>query len=102
MALDEFSAEPLSPSAEEVFILGNATTRRRFLLQVTAALAALALGPRFLKLAQAATVEAAKTADAAAVGTLHLKINGKAFALEQLDPRITLLDLLREHLQLTG
>jgi xanthine dehydrogenase YagT iron-sulfur-binding subunit len=100
MTRDEFSAP--SPSAEEVFILGNATTRRRFLLHVTAALAALALGPRFLNLAQAAAAEAAKAADAGAAGALHLKINGKTFVLEQLDPRVTLLDLLREHLQLTG
>jgi xanthine dehydrogenase YagT iron-sulfur-binding subunit len=78
------------------------TTRRRFLLQVTAATAAFALGPRFLSLAQAASTEAARTASAAATGATHLKINGKAFALEQLDPRVTLLDLLREHLQLTG
>lgn len=32
---------------------------------------------------------------------VKLKINGKDFALE-LDPRVTLLDLLREHLDLTG
>ncbi len=65
-------------------------------------MAAVTLGPRFLSLAQAATAEATKTADAAAVGALHLKINGKEFALEQLDSRVTLLDLLREQLHLTG
>lgn len=59
-------------------------------------------GRVFLSLAQAATAEATKTADAAAVGALHLKINGKEFALEQLDSRVTLLDLLREQLHLTG
>jgi xanthine dehydrogenase YagT iron-sulfur-binding subunit len=32
---------------------------------------------------------------------VHLKINGKDYTL-QLDPRVTLLDALREHLHLTG
>jgi xanthine dehydrogenase YagT iron-sulfur-binding subunit len=32
---------------------------------------------------------------------VHLKINGKTYALE-IDPRVTLLDALRERLQLTG
>jgi xanthine dehydrogenase YagT iron-sulfur-binding subunit len=32
---------------------------------------------------------------------VHLRVNGRAYALD-LDPRTTLLDALREHLQLTG
>jgi xanthine dehydrogenase YagT iron-sulfur-binding subunit len=74
------------------------------LLQVTAAATAVTLGPRFLALAQAATVEAGKTAHLSAAETVnvHLKINGKDYAVEQLDPRVTVLDLLRERLHLTG
>lgn len=87
--------------AETALIFGR-TTRRKFLLQVTAATAAFTLGPRFLNLAQAATAQAAKTAKMAENGAVHLKINGKEFAIEQLDPRATLLDVLREQLHLTG
>lgn len=91
----------MGKSTDTALIFGR-TTRRKFLLQVTAATAAFALGPRFLNLAQAATAQAAKTARMAENGALHLKINDKNFVLEQLDSRTTLLDLLREHLQLTG
>jgi xanthine dehydrogenase YagT iron-sulfur-binding subunit len=91
----------MDESAETALIFGR-TTRRKFLLQVTAATAAFALGPRFLNLAQAATAQAAKTARMIENGAVHLKINGKEFALEQLDPRATLLDVLREQLHLTG
>ena len=88
----------------ESMSFGNLATRRKFLLQVTAAAAAVTLGPRFLALAQAATVEAGKTAhlSAAEIVNVHLKINGKDYAIEQLDPRVTVLDLLRERLHLTG
>jgi xanthine dehydrogenase YagT iron-sulfur-binding subunit len=88
----------------ESMIFGNLATRRKFLFQVTAAAAAVTLGPRFLALAQAATVEAGKTAHLSAAETVNvrLKINGKDYAIEQLDPRVTVLDLLRERLHLTG
>jgi xanthine dehydrogenase YagT iron-sulfur-binding subunit len=104
---DEFDSHgkrDASPTHIESMIFGNLATRRKFLLQVTAAAAAVTLGPRFLALAQAATVEAGKTAHLSAAETVnvHLKINGKDYAVEQLDPRVTVLDLLRERLHLTG
>jgi xanthine dehydrogenase YagT iron-sulfur-binding subunit len=92
------------PMPIESTAFGNLATRRKFLLQVAAATAAVTLGPRFLALAQAATVEAGKTARLSAAETvsIHLKINGKDYSIEQLDPRVTVLDLLRERLNLTG
>src|SRR5881394_3588310 len=99
---DECWKSPLRKQSGEFLVFGNAVTRRRFVLQMTAATVAISLGPRFFSLAQAAASEAAKTMQEASAGPLHLKINGKAIVLEQIDPRVTLLDLLREHLQLTG
>jgi xanthine dehydrogenase YagT iron-sulfur-binding subunit len=92
------------PTRVESMIFSNLATRRKFLLQVTAAAAAVTLGPRFLALAQAATLEAGKTAHLSAAETVnvHLKINGRDYAIDQLDPRVTVLDLLRERLHLTG
>ena len=94
--------KPRPRKSPEFLVFGNAVTRRRFVLQITAATAAISLGPRFFSLAQAAASEATKTVEAASAGALHLKINDKAIAIEQLDPRVTLLDLLREQLHLTG
>ncbi len=99
----ESPSGPLRPDEiDELLIFGGHATRRKFLFQVSAATAAVTLGPRFLSLAQAATLEATKTAEGAGAATVHLKINGKDYALEQLDTRVTLLDLLRERLNLTG
>jgi xanthine dehydrogenase YagT iron-sulfur-binding subunit len=102
MTPDERWKPPPRNRSGEFLVFGNAVTRRKFVLQMTAATAALSLGPRFFSLAQAAGSEASKTVEAASAGAVHLKINGKAVAIDQLDPRVTLLDLLREHLQLTG
>ncbi|MBA2744074.1 MAG: 2Fe-2S iron-sulfur cluster binding domain-containing protein [Chthoniobacterales bacterium] len=84
---------------DELLVFGSPSTRRKFLKQVAATSAAVTLGPGLLSFgsAQAATT----MAPPAAAGAVKLKINGKDFAL-QLDPRTTLLDTLREHLQLTG
>jgi len=94
------------PSAQigNALIFRTRTSRRHFLLQVSAAIAAFTLGPRFLALAQAAAAEATKTADLATHDAVNvrLKINGKDYTLDQLDPRVTVLDLLRERLHLTG
>ncbi len=72
-------------------------TRRVFLKQAAGTSAALALGPHLLSM-QAAEP---KTAAAAEMVDVGLVINGREAAL-RLDPRVTLLDALREHLQLTG
>jgi xanthine dehydrogenase YagT iron-sulfur-binding subunit len=80
---------------------GNPETRRKFLKQFTVTSAAMTLGPRLIGISSASAAE--KTAAAAvenAVG-VHLKVNGKDYALK-LDPRTTLLDCLRENLHLTG
>ncbi len=72
-------------------------SRREFLLASSAA-AALALLPR----GNAATATAVAAPNAApALMKVAFNINGKPRELE-LDPRTTLLDALREHLQLTG
>ena len=72
-------------------------TRRVFLKQVAGTSAALALGPHLLSM-RAAEPNTAAGAEMVDVG---LVINGRETAL-RLDPRVTLLDALREHLHLTG
>src|SRR5437588_11061414 len=71
------------------------TSRRRFLLQVTAAIAAFTLGPRFLALAQAAAAGATNTADLSThdVVLVRLRLLGKDYAIHQLDPRVAVLEL---------
>lgn len=70
---------------------GNFDLSRRDVLKLGAAATA---APMMTKAQQAAT-------DAAVVTTVSLTVNGKTHALK-LDTRTTLLDALREHLQLTG
>ncbi len=72
------------------------TTRREFIAQTSTFTAALAL-------AASASGKVAKKLSAAQPGmmTVSLDINGKRKTLE-IDPRTTLLDALRENLQLTG
>lgn len=106
--------EPLDPAElagidptgglDELLIFGSPATRRHFLKQVAGTSAAISLGPALMGIG---SVEAAETSAppaggaSAGVNALQLKINGKAHQLE-IDPRTTLLDALREHLQLTG
>ena len=107
-------SEPLDPSnlpdidpaggLDDLLIFGSPETRRRFLKQVAGTSAALTLGPAFMRIGPAQAAKApATSAGVAPAGTasVHLKINGKAYALE-IDPRVTLLDALRERLNLTG
>src|SRR6266513_1081888 len=83
-------------------ILGYLETRRKFIKQVAGTSAAIAIGPSLLS---AASLDQAKATSAAGAASdsvkVNLKINGKAYALD-VDPRVTLLDALRERLQLTG
>lgn len=96
---NEFPGEEL----DETLIFGSPVSRRKFLLQVAAATAAITLGPRFAALAQAATTEATKTAAAGAnTMAVKLKINGQEMTFDAIDTRTTLLDLLRENIHLTG
>jgi xanthine dehydrogenase YagT iron-sulfur-binding subunit len=86
----------------ELSILGYPKTRRKFIKQVAGTSAAIAIGPNLLS---AASLDQAEATNAAGPATdsvkVKLKINGKAYALD-VDPRVTLLDALRERLQLTG
>lgn len=104
-----FGALPQGASEADIdhqLLFGNPATRRVFLKQIAGTSAALALGPRLLSAAQAATPAGPSTVTALTppIGALdvHLKINGQEFTLPQLDPRVSLLDALRERLHLTG
>jgi xanthine dehydrogenase YagT iron-sulfur-binding subunit len=94
----ESEADELS----ELSILGYLETRRKFIKQVAGTSAAIAIGPNLIGAASLdqgdATSAAGATSDSVNV---HLKINGKAYTLD-IDPRVTLLDALRERLHLTG
>ena len=89
-----------SEPADQSFIFGSVETRRRFIKKAAVTSAAITLGPRLASFgAETATRAAAN--NQIIMADLHLKINGAAHALK-IDPRTSLLDLLREHLQLTG
>src|SRR5438477_4893899 len=98
----ERSADRDQPHGDETWhSFGNPETRRKFLKQFTVTSAAMTLGPRLIGISSASAAE--KTAEPAVENAVdvHLKVNGKDYALK-LDPRTTLLDALREHLHLTG
>jgi len=93
---------------EHQLVFGNPATRRAFLKQIAGTSAALALAPHLLgpssasaALDTAASVTTTTTPPLGATDVV-LKINGREIALPQLDPRVTLLDALRERLDLTG
>ena len=86
----------------ELSILGYLETRRKFIKQVAGTSAAIAIGPNLLSAASVDQAGATSAAGAASdMVKVNLKINGKDYALD-VDPRVTLLDALRERLQLTG
>jgi xanthine dehydrogenase YagT iron-sulfur-binding subunit len=89
---------------DDILIFGEPETRRRFLKQVAGTSAAITLGPSLMGISSARAASPTSTpaggVPAGAV-SVHLKINGQEHALE-LDPRVTLLDTLRERLHLTG
>jgi len=77
-------------------------TRRKFIKQVAGTSAAIAIGPNLLSAASLDQAEATRAAGPASdLVKVNLKINGKDYALD-VDPRVTLLDALRERLHLTG
>src|SRR6266699_1741628 len=96
---------PFDSEADEVnelSILGYPETRREFIKQVAGTSAAIAIGPNLLSAASLDQAEATSATGAASDSVkVNLKINGKAYALD-VDPRVTLLDALRERLHLTG
>jgi len=99
------SEEPFQSDAgglNEFSILGDPETRRKFIKQVAGTSVAIAIGPNLL--GSASLGETDSTSAGRATGdsvNVHLKINSKSYALD-VDPRVTLLDALRERLQLTG
>jgi xanthine dehydrogenase YagT iron-sulfur-binding subunit len=89
---------------DDLLLFGSPETRRRFLKQVAGTSVAITLGPALMRMGSAQASEVPLTpAGSANAGKVpvHLKINGDVHALE-LDPRVTLLDALRERLNLTG
>jgi xanthine dehydrogenase YagT iron-sulfur-binding subunit len=80
---------------------GSPESRRQFLKQFTVTSAAMALGPQLISISSANAAEKIAPVSAENAVDVHLKINGKDYALK-LDPRTSLLDCLREHLHLTG
>src|SRR6266481_203090 len=94
----ESEADELS----ELSILGYLETRRKFIKQVAGTSAAIAIVPSLLSAASLNQTEAPRAAGPASdLVKVNLKINGKDYALD-VDPRVTLLDALRERLHLTG
>ncbi|MGH8164099.1 MAG: 2Fe-2S iron-sulfur cluster-binding protein [Rhodanobacteraceae bacterium] len=86
---------------DELLIFGSPETRRRFLKKVAGTSAALTFGPQLMSFSSAQAANAMVANDKAKMVDVSLKINGATHKL-QLDPRTSLLDLLRENLQLTG
>ena len=102
-----FGAPPCAQNDAEIehqLLFGNPATRRVFLKQIAGTGAALALAPSLLSASRASAVSSIATSETPPIGALDvaLKINGQEFKLPQLDPRVTLLDALRERLDLTG
>ena len=97
---DPFQSE--ADGGNELSILSHAETRRRFIKQVAGTSVAIAIGPNVLG---SASVDQLGLADTKAATRdsikVNLNINGKKYALD-IDPRVSLLDALRERLQLTG
>jgi xanthine dehydrogenase YagT iron-sulfur-binding subunit len=88
--------EPLTPEPAQ-----SGLTRRSFLSGLGAA-GLLAGAAPLVTAAPAAEPSADEPEPGGGTGTLTLRVNGKDFNLRGLDPRATLLDTLRERLQLTG
>jgi xanthine dehydrogenase YagT iron-sulfur-binding subunit len=103
-ASDKSPGDIPADELDDLLLFGSPETRRRFLKQVAGTSAAITLGAAFMRIGSAHAAEVPATpADGAPAGTaaVHLKINGKVHVLE-IDPRVTLLDALRERLNLTG
>jgi xanthine dehydrogenase YagT iron-sulfur-binding subunit len=101
---DELAGIDPTGGLDDLLIFGSPGTRRRFLKQVAGTSAAISLGPALMGIGSVEAAETAATPSggaSAAVTPVQLKINGKEHKLE-IDLRTTLLDALREHLQLTG
>jgi xanthine dehydrogenase YagT iron-sulfur-binding subunit len=97
---DAFQSE--ADRVNECAIIGHQETRRQFIKQVAGTSVAIAIGPNVLT--STSTGQAVSTSTRAGVSDsvkVNLRINGKKYTVD-VDPRVTLLDALRERLQLTG
>jgi len=92
------------PAAREemdhCLMFGGPETRRHFLKKMAGTGAAIAVGSNLAGRESAEAAEATPGSAAAEVD-VTLRINGKDYALK-IDPRSTVLDVLRERLDLTG
>ena len=100
-AVPDPHSSPSSDPLDELRIFGSVETRRRFLKKVAGTSAALTLGPRLVGLSNLQAANNTAANNATTMVDVQLKINGAVHKL-RLDPRTSLLDLLRENLQLTG
>ena len=89
------------PGDEMAHSFGKPETRRKFLQKFAVTSAAMTLGPQLIGVSSANAAEKPAGTSVENAVDVHLKVNGKDYALK-LDPRTTLLDALREHLHLTG
>jgi xanthine dehydrogenase YagT iron-sulfur-binding subunit len=90
---------------DQSLIFGNAESRRAFLKRVAGTGVAVTLGSELLSWNSAQAAEApagATAANGADTVEVRLIINGSETTLRKLDPRVTLLDALRDRLGLTG
>ena len=90
---------------DHILIFGDPETRRKFLKRMAGTGAAIAIGPSLLHAVRGQTLPPASAATGSAplagAVKVQLRINGADHQLE-IDPRVSLLDALREHLNLTG
>ncbi len=86
---------------DEMLTFGDPTTRRVFLNQVAGTGAALAIGSQLFSERTAQAAEPPTGAAGEETVEVRMVINGRETKL-RLDPRVTLLDAVRERLQLTG
>jgi xanthine dehydrogenase YagT iron-sulfur-binding subunit len=101
----EDSKRPFRSKTNEVdrfSILGHPGTRRQFIKRVAGTSVAIAIGPNVLTSTSVGQPVPSDTTIATSESVkVNLSINGKKYALD-VDTRVTLLDALRERLQLTG
>jgi len=94
--------ESKASELNEMAILGQRETRREFIRQVAGTSVAIAIGPNLLGADSLNEVGSTTPAAGTSVSVkVNLKINGKSHELD-IDPRVTLLDALRERLHFTG
>ena len=103
MSDDASSPHPPEREADldQWLLFGDPATRRVFLKQVAGTGAALAIGSSAFLFETAEAAEAPPQNSDAEKVEVHFRLNGKETTL-RLDPRVTLLDALRERLNLPG